>query len=238
CCSSILLNRLTISHNVAKRTKKSSFLCAAASYKSALGRIQPCDFESFCWPSLHFSSSTFSLLLRRRSQTIVTAALVVCPSSEPRKTALRSFLNRAFIPRFQALPRLDRFIKYWLDKTCRPLSTARNAGTQLCCKPAQPSAVHSRCQRRPVTTSTGLPSAAAPLAACRLRAHASRRATPALARFQGDRRFIVRARSEFCLRSFIPIPMPPPLDLSAWLLAQIITALSAWRSRGRQEQRV
>src|SRR5439155_19385321 len=72
------------------------------------------------------------------------------------------------------------------------------------------------------------------LPACRLRAPASPRATPELARFQGDRRFTVHARSGFCLRLFIPTPILPPLDLSAWLLAQITTALSVWRSPGQQ----
>src|SRR5690242_8491361 len=147
-------------------------------------------------------------------------------SSEPHKTVLRSFLNRAFIPQSQALLRRDKFTKSWLDKACKRLSTARNAETQLSCRPAQPSAVHSLCRQKLAMISTGLPSAPAHLPAYRLRAPASPRATPELARFQGDQRFIVRAPSESCLRLFIPTPMSPPPDLSAWLLAQIITALS------------
>src|SRR2546425_2185471 len=145
-------------------------------------------------------------------------------SSEPRKMVLRSFLNLAFIPHSQVLLRLAKFIKCWLDKVCKPLSTTRNAATQLPCRPAQPSAVHSRCRQKLAMISTGLPSAPARLPACRPKAHVSHRATPELARFQGDRRFTVQARSGFCLRLFIPTPISPPLDLSAWLLAQIPTA--------------
>src|SRR5437764_8062278 len=141
-------------------------------------------------------------------------------SSEPRKMVLRSFLNRAFSRRFQALLRLDKFIKSWLDKACKPLSTTPNAAIQSPCRPAQPSAVHSRYQQKLAMIGTGLPSGPARLPACRLRAPASPRATPELARFQGDPRFTVQARSGSCLRLFIPTPLSLPPDLLAWLLAQ------------------
>jgi len=145
--------------------------------------------------------------LRRRRRIIVTAASAMRRSSEPRKTVLRSFLNRAFYTAISALLRLDKFTKCWLDKACKPLSTTRNAATQSPCRPAQPSAVHSRCQQKPAIASTGLPSAPARLVAYRRKARASRRATPELARFQGDPHFTVQARSGFSLRLFIPTPI-------------------------------
>src|SRR5437660_10200950 len=131
------------------------------------------------------------------------------------KMVLRSFLNRAFSRRFQALLRLDKFIKSWLAKACKPLSTTPNAAIQSPCRPAQPSAVHSRYQQKLAMISTGLPSGPARLPACRLRPPASPRATPELARFPGDPRFTVQARSRSCRRLFIPTPPSLPPDLLA-----------------------
>src|SRR5437773_9924650 len=101
-------------------------------------------------------------------------------SSEPRKTVLRSFLNRVFIPHSQVLLRLAKFIKSWLDKACKPLSTTPNAAIQSPCRPAQPSAVHSRCRQKVAMVSTGLPSGPARLPACRLRAPRSEEHTSEL----------------------------------------------------------
>src|SRR5437773_7021034 len=101
-------------------------------------------------------------------------------SSEPRKMVLRSFLNLAFIPHSQVLLRLAKFIKCWLDKACKPLSTTPNAAIQSPCRPAQPSAVHSRCGQKVAMISTGLPSGPARLPACRLRAPRSEEHTSEL----------------------------------------------------------